>query len=161
MVGPRKRAAVRLATRLRTDKALALRLTGLPLREIGLQLGITRSRVSQMINAYLAEVRERSLYGAEQLLTIELARLDALQVALWPNRKSPKVASVIVNVLRRRHKLLGLDVRIPEYPVHQGAQTTDIGVSALDLSGLTGDELKTLEALLAKAETSQSPINKV
>ena len=155
-VGPRKRAAVRLATQLRTDKAVALRLSGLTLREIGARLGVTRGRVSQMIIGRVAEVRERSLDRAEQLLILELARLDALQVALWPNRKSPKAAGAIIHVIKRRCMLLGLAApnRTGLAPIH--GQPVPAKNTTIDLSRLSREELNWLETILTKAGPAES-----
>ena len=154
MTGPR--AAVRLATQLRTDKAVALRLSGRTMREIGARLGVTRSRASQLILGRVAEVRERSLDRAEQLLTLELARLDALQVALWPNRRTPTSAGTIIHVIKRRCMLLGLDApnRLGLAPIH--GQPVPAKNTTIDLSRLSREELNWLETILTKAGPAES-----
>ena len=152
----KKKAAVRLATMQRTEKAVALRLTGLLLREIGARLGVTRGRVSQMINAYLAEVRGRTLMGAEQLLALELSRIDALLMALWPNRKLPKSASAILRVLERRHKLLGLDAPNRAELTSDDSAPTRNTDSTIDVTKLNDEELSWLENILAKFESASS-----
>jgi hypothetical protein len=48
---------------------------------------------------------------AEEIRTIELARLDGLMVTLWPAARRGDLAAVdrILKVMERRAKLLGLD----------------------------------------------------
>ena len=79
----------------------------------------------------------------EKLRTLELARCDELQVALWPNalRADAEAVRAILRVMARRAALLGLDAVV--------AQRLELKRGPLvmtreneDLSGLTTEQLE-------------------
>ena len=150
-VKARKKPMRRLEVAHATKRAVKLRLSGMGVVEIGEQLKVSHSRVSQMIGDYLAKTRENIQEKADELLQLDLSRLDSLLVGLWPTRKAPKTAQVILNVMERRARLLGLDA--PSKVDLNARHMTGIGVmgSSLDLSQLNDVELEWLELILEKA----------
>lgn len=151
----KKKSVRRLKTAQNIQKAVALRLSGLPVQEIADKLQLTQPRISQMLTAYLQETRERTMLDGEQLLQMELHRLDAIFVAHYGQRKKTGSARVLLQVLERRAKLLGLDA----------PTKTDLNVStpmgvlggSLDLSKLNDIELGWLEIILEKAGPASDP----
>lgn len=105
-----KRTASKIEVAEREAKALRLRLSGLTYREIGQQLdGISDSRACHIITRALARYVQPP---AEELRALELARLDALQNALWAKAvddHEPEAVRALLRVMQRRASLLGLD----------------------------------------------------
>jgi len=101
----------RVAIDQRRKEMLDLRVQGYSLRAIADKLGMHHSSVGEAITAELdALTRE----PAEQLRTVELERMDAMLVALWPKVEGGDVASIqaALGVMQRRSKLLGLDAPV-------------------------------------------------
>ena len=146
---PRKSALAKVRKAELVDVIIDERLSGLTLDRIGRAHGISEARVSQIITEHLAKTNERALYNGEQLLQVELARLNELIVAHWVNRKDPRHAQVILTFLERRHKLLGLDAAIKTDLTLRPAMTL-LG-SQLDLSKLNDEQLGWLEIIMQVA----------
>lgn len=138
-----------------TEKALAMRLEGHSLVQIGARLNLTAARISYMLTDKLAAMREHSDEMAKDIRTIELSRLDALFLAHWPLRKNVKSAQVLLNIMERRHKMLGLDAPTKtDLNVRTNAPTM---LSGLDLSKLNDEELAQLENIIVKAGPASDP----
>lgn len=90
-------------------RALELRKAGASFDQIAQQVGYgSRGRAYEAVMQGLAEV---TLEPAEELLKVELQRLDAMQVGLWGKARVGDVQAVaaVLKVMERRAKLLGLD----------------------------------------------------
>lgn len=118
------------------------RVSGRSIREIALMFQRTADEVEQVIAA-MAEASRKRIAAEMSIATIvELDRLDALMATLWTSAKGGDVGCIdrVVNISKERRKLLGLD-----------AASAFVGASdGPDLSRLTLDEIKALEALQAK-----------
>lgn len=104
-----KATPVKVNAQQRAAKALELRKGGATFDQIAQQLGYAgRGKAFEAIQAALREVTREP---AEELLELELQRLDALQNGLWPkaSRGDTKSVDSTLRVMERRHKLLGLD----------------------------------------------------
>lgn len=100
----------KMPAKLRRVAALELRLAGRPYREIADCLGYTS--VSGAFAAVEKALHEHAAVPADDLLYLELARLDALLAAYWPRATADhdlQAATFVVNVIHRRAKLLGLE----------------------------------------------------
>jgi hypothetical protein len=131
-----------------TQRALDLRSTGASYHEVGRGMGISKTRAYQLVMAGMTAVDVKLEESVTTLRTLELLRLDAIAFAHWPERGNPRHADVILRVMKRRAKLLGLDAPI------KVAQTTPGGDAlppTLDLSKLTDAELAEMERLYEKA----------
>lgn len=93
----------------RREQALRLRTAGLTYLQIGTAMGIGFSRARRLVIAAIEERRTRCDEQAEEVVRIELERLDALWFALWPKRDDPKRAEMLLRISERRARLLGLD----------------------------------------------------
>ncbi len=93
------------------ERALDLRRTGASYREIAallqMSLGNAHRLVRRGLNRHLAKCGEL----ADEIRTLELDRLDALQRSVWPQAEKGKVQAVdrILKIMERRARLLGLD----------------------------------------------------
>lgn len=137
-----------IVNRAQIQKAIDLRSTGASYDGIGRGMGISKTRAYQLVLAGMVDLDEGLKDSADRLRTLELLRLDAIQCAHWPNAHIPRHVDVILKVMERRAKLLGLDAPT------KVAQTTPDGEAltpALDLSRLTDAELAELNRLYEKA----------
>lgn len=88
--------------------ALELRKKGCTYESIAQQLGLLdKSYAHRLVKRAIAEiVRE----PAQELLQMELGRLDALMMAHWERAKEdPKAAQLVLHILDRRARYMGLD----------------------------------------------------
>lgn len=133
--------AQRAATAERRAKAVAMRLAGADYETIAQKLGYYNrgaayNDINRALEANVAEQRR----SAEILRQEELQRLDRLQAGAWMAAASgdPKAIDVVLKIIDRRCKLLGLDA-----PVRHEVITLD----AVDA------EIARLNAELGRAET--------
>lgn len=106
MLSPR--AAERLD---KEDKALDLRAAGMSYRAIGRAMETSEAQAHRFVKAALQRVEPILEAKATELRALECRRLDALQRALTPaaSKGDVKAARAIVEVMKRRASLLGLD----------------------------------------------------
>lgn len=95
----------------RTRQAIALKKAGLSLEAIGQRLGISKAAAHKALRRGLAELRAETLVDAEELRTIEVARHDQAQAAIWPDVVKGDLNAIdrFVRISRSRAMLLGLD----------------------------------------------------
>jgi len=96
----------------RATQAFELRLSGKLPGEIGEIMGIAHADVLRLLSerfaydaAYLTEGERKSILG------LELARLEALQTAVWPSAMmgDPKSVDTAVRIIQARAKISGLE----------------------------------------------------
>lgn len=93
----------------RQRQALELRKAGVPYAKIAEQLQYKdRSSAFRSVQAALKKTLQEP---ADELRTLELERLDALMLALWPQARSGNQGAVdrVLRIMERRARLLGLD----------------------------------------------------
>ncbi|MFF4644978.1 hypothetical protein [Streptomyces sp. NPDC001389] len=99
----------------RRAKAIRLKIDGASYTEIAEQLGYSSrgSACSDVRRALEKHVIEEGL-AVEAWRELELARLDLLQKAIWPEATegNPRAIETALKILDRRAKLLGLDSAI-------------------------------------------------
>ncbi len=138
--GQRERG--RYAAAERRKQALELRKSGATYQVIADQLGYkTRDSARKAIYSALKDITRES---AEDVRTLEIARLDALMLALWPKARQGNETSVdrILRIMERRAKLIGLDSPTKIAPTTPDGQGEWIGKADSDLV----DEFKRLVA---------------
>ena len=105
----------------RRVEAVKLRQQGLQYRVIAERLGVSLETAYADVQAELLALREATRAGAEQILEIELRRLDEVIEAAQHKLHSPeaiardgdmRAAQVILYALDRRAKYLGLDAPV-------------------------------------------------
>lgn len=95
----------------RRVKAFNLRKAGATYRDIAKQLEVTHATIVQDIKAVMKELQKTQLEEAADYRSLELERLDAMQVQLWPqaNKGNHGAVDRVLRIMERRAKLLGLD----------------------------------------------------
>lgn len=148
MSGESKTSSRRVDAAARQRKALQLRLAGASFEQIARTprgdgdprpLYSSRQRAHEAVGRALKEIRTETKGSAEELRTLELARLEAMQVSLWPStrpsvpvtctgcgnvmwRETDKEAiDRVIKIMERRAKYLGLDLKSAESDHTAGA----------------------------------------
>lgn len=132
-----KKDARRMDTAERQRKACELRRSGATYEQIGRALGKDKNNVRKdVLNAIAAIPRE----AAEEVLQLELLRLDGLWLGVWPKAKTGDVQAIraAVAIMDRRAAYLGLDA--PRRSEHTGANGGPIPM--VDLGSLNDEQLK-------------------
>jgi len=117
--GTAGRTTLQLAVAQRREQALQLRVAGASLSQIAEALRYSRAKDGSIRTGPVAQDIKRAIRAvtapaAEELRDLELARLDELQKAHWPSATAPgeagvKAANLIIKIIERRCKLLGID----------------------------------------------------
>ncbi len=150
---PKKaRRTQRLLTRTlhaREDQALALRVAGADYATIMQQCGY--AHVSSTVRAVTAAIARVPAANVETLRIVEGARLDRLQVALWPKAAAGDLETIdrVLRIMARRARLFGLDA--PQtFNVHETIR--ELANKAAAQNGMNPDEIVALaEAYLHSA----------
>lgn len=90
-------------------KALDLRIAGASYEQIADGLGLSVSTAWKHVQSALAESRKVTAETADKVRAMELKRIDAIVVSLWPRRSDPRTADTILRAMDRRATLEGLD----------------------------------------------------
>lgn len=121
-------------------RAYQLRQSGADWESIARQTGYATGKSAQVaVRAYITRAATTmDMEKREEVLTLEMDRLDALQSALWPAAMEGDTKSVdsVLRVMGHRAKLLGLDL------LSQGSGTTTI-----DTVVVTGDTQEFIRSL--------------
>jgi hypothetical protein len=140
-----KRLANQIASHDRKLQALELRKAGATFQMIADQLGYRSPSGAHkaVVSALRATLRE----PAEELRELELTRLDAMLLSLWRRVQAGEERAIdrALRIMERRARLLGLDA-----PTRGELSGPDAKPLALDLAGLTDDQLALLEIVHEK-----------
>ena len=95
----------------RRQQALELRKNGYDYKTIGKTLGVSAKTAFTYVQKCLEEIRENTRETAEDVLELELKRLDVAQAALMPKVQAGDTRAIdtLMRVQERRAKYLGLD----------------------------------------------------
>ena len=124
----------------KTAQALRMRSEGCGYAEIGKVLGISTQAAWKRVSCGLDELVTDA---AEVALAFELARLDSLQLAIWPQATSGDCRAIdrVLRIMERRAKLLGLDSPVKVAP------TDPTGTNPYEAMGV--EELRALAKEIA------------
>lgn len=103
--------------RERERVVISLRKQGKSTTEIAEELGVSARTAHTVLNRALARLERLDKVDLEQYRRMELDRLDAMQLSLWPKlteENAPFIercaaVKTILDVMKRRAELLGLD----------------------------------------------------
>ena len=125
-------------------EALRMRSSGLGYRAIARAQGVDISTAHRRVSRALGEI-PRAV--AEEYRLIELDRLDALQVSVWDKALSGdyKASRMVLDIMTRRAKLLGLDKIYEEHH--------ELSAEWLD------QEIAKLEKQIREAEANPEPLD--
>lgn len=134
----------------RRQAAFDLRIQGYFVKDIAKALKVHENTIAADLTACIADLQKNTQAAAEELRSMDLARLDMMLLELWPNRKWLKVQEGILMILERKHKLMGLDSSktVLEASINSNVQ---IGVGQLDLSKLNDEQIGWLEIIIRVA----------
>jgi hypothetical protein len=129
------------------EAIVQLRIAGHSLYDIGQARELSVSRVSEILSEEFAKMRASTEAAAQDLLDLELIRIDQM-ILSWHKlaRVNPRASDVYLSWLDKRHKLLGLNINRTELAVDGGP--VEINASRLDLSKLSDEQLGWLEIIM-------------
>jgi hypothetical protein len=120
----------------RRARALELRKAGATYDQIATQLGFANR--GGAYRAVATALKEITAEPAEEVRALELERLDAMLLGLWPQARKGSNGAVdrVLRIMERRAKLLGLDqpTRFSVDAEHLGREIADL------LDTLTGTD---------------------
>jgi hypothetical protein len=92
-------------------QALQLRQAGATYTQIGQELGCTRQHAFYLVSTALARIKSRTEETAEQMLALDLGRLDAMLLGIYRTALSGNLFAIdrVLKILERRARLAGLD----------------------------------------------------
>ncbi|MCP4099159.1 MAG: hypothetical protein GY748_23295 [Planctomycetaceae bacterium] len=95
----------------RRNQSLELRKAGASYRSIGRQLGISAPQAHRDVAKSIAELKKLGEENAQAVRELEVQRLDAMLLGLWPQARTGHQGSVdrVLRIMQRRASLLGLD----------------------------------------------------
>jgi hypothetical protein len=152
----------------RQADAMRLRIAGASFAQIARQLGTSKQQSFRDVRAALAETLNHRDVDAAAYRELELSRLDALLVAVWPHAQKGSAEHVraAVRIGERRARLLGLDAAVASKLDMSGHTVVDhrwspedqyTGLSMPDLLA-RADVMRTGLRLLVEAEAVAAPV---
>lgn len=127
------------------------RLEGHSQHDIAKALGITQPRVSQILAEAYAMKRAARTESTEDIIEMELERVDRMIFAWWKRAsKEERASEVYLKWVERRHKVLGIDISRTELS-GRGGGPLHITASNIDITKLNDEELEWLEKIWKKA----------
>ena len=95
--------------RWRRCRAVELVLQAMKYNEVARQVGYANRGTAH--RAVAQALSERLVDGIDELRALEVARLDAMQAALWPQVEAgdTRASMTVIRIIDRRCRLLGLD----------------------------------------------------
>lgn len=96
---------------VKISTALDLRLKGMSYREIAKEMGVHSGTAHGYVQVAIKVIQEKYTEKAEALVILEQQKLDRLEVGLIESARKGdiKAATVLLKIMERRAKLLGLD----------------------------------------------------
>jgi hypothetical protein len=148
-LGARERAAIN------RERALSLRIKGLPLRAIGQALGVSHTMARKYIDHSMAELRRQELKSAEDARRLDLLRIDRALCGVMPRAEAgdPKAVLALCRLLERRSKLLGLDAPTTAPAVNVAVLNTTAPAALTDQQ-----RAERMEQLLGRARARQAAL---
>lgn len=99
------------------DTALDYRLAGLSYRAVAKKMGVDGATAYRYVQAGIKIIQEEYKEKASALVTMELSKLDKLEVALYKGALEGDTKSIgsLLRIQERRSKLLGLDAPVKQH----------------------------------------------
>ncbi len=97
--------------REREERAVDLRIAGKSYPQIGVEIGVSTTAAYNMVKRVLDKMIKRTSENAEQVVKIEIERINRLIAAIWGKAIGGDMAAIdrVVKLMERKAKLLGLD----------------------------------------------------
>jgi len=123
-----KARARRIQAQENRSRAVELRKLGMSYQEIGKQLGISAQAAHKTVQKAMTEVKARQEDDAKIAKTLELEKLDNVEMRLWTESKTAAVPAfnTMLKVFERRARLMGLDAPVKHASTNiEGTETID------------------------------------
>lgn len=93
-------------------RCVDLRKAGFSYQQIGDQVGLSHTQAFRHVKQAINELNAKILESAEEVLVLELERLDRMQIGLWPQAVQGDTRAVqsVLKIMERRARYLGLDL---------------------------------------------------
>ncbi len=133
-------------------RALELRKEGWSFDQIADMMNITRAAASRAVQTALANIRKDCSELAEDVVSMELSRLDELLIVAQALAKAGNLEAIdrVLKIQERRAKYLGLD---------QPAKTQiSVESTGIQLRGMSLEDLDMLEQIASRAAALQGSI---
>lgn len=134
MTAPESRtSARRVLAAERSRDACAMRKAGATYRQIADKLGITEMGAFHAVARSMARAIGRATEDIDVVRRLDLERLDAMLLALWPQASKGvyKSIEVVLKLMERRAKLLGEDA--PAKMEHAGPGGGPIAIQTIEI----------------------------
>jgi hypothetical protein len=115
-----------------------MRVAGASYEQIADGLGIGVASAWRHVQSALTASRRVTAETADKVRAMELRRIDAIVVSLWPRRSDPRTADTILRAMDRRAKLEGLDAIQPAFFQHVNVDATQETLAEL-MAAAKGD----------------------
>ena len=119
----------------RRKKALEFRKAGMTYEQIAGELGVTTAAAYKSVMVALKAIREKQDEAAEDVLALEIERLDIMLMGIMPQARRGNQGAIdrVLRIMDRRSKYLGLDAPVKRDVTSAGKPIkTYIGVSPDD-----------------------------
>lgn len=126
------------------ERAILLRIEGQSFRQIAAALGVSHTTARGYVQSSFDERAAAVQESTELLRDQENERLDAIQEAMWRERRDPKRATVLIAISRQRAAINGLN-RPTEIKIEGDL------AAKVDVSKLSPEQAEQLDALLEAA----------
>lgn len=104
----------------RRARAVELRKTGKTFEQIGAELGVTKQAAHGLVKAELADLMAKRTEGAEEIIALEIQRLDAMLEAIWPRIMGEALlAKIRDDNAELGEKIAALEEKLPDIGVRQ------------------------------------------
>lgn len=145
--------------RERERQAFELRKSGATVYQIADELGITPQGVSSILKRVLERTARVAEEDAVDVRSLEVERLDAMLLGLWPQARSGHEGTVdrVIRIMQRRADLMGLDAPRLSRSEVTGREGGPIEVhkQADDFSALSVEELEALRDIRGKLDAAK------
>lgn len=151
----RQKASVKKVDQaLRDQQMLAFRLQGLTYDQIGKKLKITAQAANKRVLALMVKMASEISEEADKVRELELMRLDRLMLNQWDAADTGdfKAVEVILKIMDRRAKLLGIDA--PTKTAQTDTQGNDLNAAYENMS--EAERIKRIEELTKKLGQSSA-----
>jgi hypothetical protein len=111
----RPRSPERVTTAQRRVAAMELRVSGAKFKDIGRTLGVSEQMAARYVQKELERLQAVTTQAAEEIRSMELARLDHYLFTLQPKIDAGDVGAIdrAIRIGERRARLTGCDLQIP------------------------------------------------
>ena len=151
IVGPRQRAADLNAREERRDQVAGMMLARTPYRKMASLLGVALGTIAADVQVIRKRWIANSVHSYDQHVAEQSALLDGIERAMAPKAMlgNERAAEVLLRVMERRARLLGLDRPVRHEVTGADGGPIEVTEALADEADALVDELASRRAILA------------